>query len=169
MSAKQRVQEYAENAEGAFTSATVAEELGLNISTVRKAIADLVEEKVLVRGDNNAIEKKKKITRVHTKPKIKDLLAPKFRAALEGVNIVIPPDATADEKREQKATIKAALSTVTYGNTVAEIAACKDFSKYSESHLTWYKSQYLREQRAVLAAANADQTVEADQPLADVG
>ena len=161
MSTKTQVQEFAQTHEN-FTPRQVADDLGLNVSTVRSTIAKLVNENELTRAADNTISLKVATTRVHAKPKIKDLLTPKFEAALRDIDIVIPSDATPDEKRAQKAEIKAALDEVTFGNTVAEIQGTKDFTKYTASHLDWYKSQHLRERRA--AAASTD---EAD--IADVG
>jgi len=155
MSAKTQILEYAKE-NGGFTVSAVAETLGLSASTVRKAVKALVEEGELSRSDDNTIAVKEKITRTHTKPKIKDILAPKFADALGNTPIVIPADADPDLKRAMKAAIKTALSTVTFGNTVAEITACKDFTKFRESHLDWYKSQYLREQRAAVAAESTE-------------
>lgn len=146
MSAKTEIKEFAKSGMH-FTTRDVAETLNLNISTVRKAISSLIEENELVRDENNVIQKKQRITREHSKKTISEILKPKFDAALEGVDIMIPPNATPEEKRARKATIKTALDAVTYGNTVAEIAACKGFSKYNEYHLDWYKSRYLSTRR----------------------
>lgn len=161
MSTKTQVQQYAQTHES-FTARQVADDLGLNINTVRSAIASLVTDNELTRAADNSLAKKVKVTRVHSKPKIMDILRPKFAAALRRIDIVIDADATPDDKRDQKARIKAALDQITFGNTVVEISGTKDFTKYSESHLNWYKSQYLRDARAALA-------VNADVLMSDVG
>jgi len=148
MSAKTQVEQYVVDTPR-FTTRQASEALGINISTVRKAVAALVTEGVLTR-DNDSLVKKEKITRIHNKPKVSDILEPKFEIALAGISIVIPDDTTADEKRAAKAEIKTALDSVTFDNTKDEVAAIKSFSKYSVSHLAWYKSQYLHKLRTSL-------------------
>ena len=161
MNAKTRVLEYAQSTDQ-FIPQDAAEALGLSTPTIRKAITSLVEEGELVRHESGILEKKKRITRTHKKPRIEDLLKPKFDAALEGIDIIIPEDATKEGCRKQKAAIKAAMDTVTYENTAVEVAACKGFSKYSQSHLAWYKSRYLNNRRkSIQAEQETEVTAEA--------
>lgn len=129
MSAKTQIVEHM-TANPIFKAKDAAEALGLNISTVRKAISELVNDGTLCR-ENDSLSKPK-VTRVHKKKTIGAFIAPIFAAALDGVNI------------HDKRACKTALESVTLAKVDDGVKELKPYSKFSQSHLDWYKSQYLR-------------------------
>jgi len=179
MTVKEQIQEFAANNER-FTFEEVTEVLDLNKSTARKAIHKLIEQGKLTQEGNIIMQAQEtpevamemettevptetevpevsaesvpevKVRKQHVK--IQDILFEKFAVALNDVNLIIPQDATPEQKKEIKNNIKTALSVFTYENTKDLVAQVKNSSKYNDYHLEWYKSKYVRDMRKSIAA-----------------
>ena len=144
MSAKADILEY-QKANPIFRAKEAAEATGLNISTVRSAIRDLITDGKLFReGDTLA---KPKVARKHKKPTIASFISPSIAAALDDVNI---HDKKACKAALESITLETEVTTTdeegneTQMGMIEAVKALKPFSVFKLSHLDWYKSQYLR-------------------------